>query len=350
MVLAYSRMLYLEFSLSESMEQFLGCHVGALGFFGGAPRSVLIDNLKTGVLSHPLGEEARFHPRYLELAAHCGFEPRACNAYKPHEKGRVENAVGYIKKNFLAGLELPSSLQALNLAARQWMDTVANVRLHGQTRRPPAELFTLENPHLRPLPALPADIGVIRAVRATNRCRVMLESNAYSVPSLYASQRLTLKIFPQRVCVYHHDKLIATHPRSYQRHRDIENPEHVRELLEGRRKARQGQLLRAFLGLCPCAEAFLSQLQHRRFNAQTHVAKIMALVQVHGSEVVARAIEDALAFEAFSSDCILNLLEQRQRPSVAPSPLHLTRRSDLLELELPSPDLNLYQSLQTPRP
>ena len=83
------------------------------------PGAIVIDNLKTGVLCHPLGEKALFHPRYLDFAAHYGFEPRACNVRKANEKGRVENAVGYVKKNFLAGLELPGSLAALNTAARQ---------------------------------------------------------------------------------------------------------------------------------------------------------------------------------------------------------------------------------------
>jgi transposase len=63
------------------------------------------------VLHHPIGERALFHPRYLDFAAHYGFEPRACNVGKANEKGRVETGIGYVKKNFLAGLELPSRLE-----------------------------------------------------------------------------------------------------------------------------------------------------------------------------------------------------------------------------------------------
>jgi hypothetical protein len=343
MVLAHSRMLYVEFTLGETMEQFLGCHDNALAFFGGAPQTLLIDNLKTGVLSHPIGGPATYHPRYLDFAAHYGFEPRACNVRKANEKGRVENAVGYIKKNFLAGLELPSGLEALNHAARHWMESIANVRIHGETRQAPTELFALEKAHLRPLPSLPADIGVIRPVCASNRCRVVLDTNRYSVPSCYASQRLTLKIYPQRLCVYHGDKLVATHMRSYERHLDIENPEHVAELLDWRRKAREAHMLRSFYALSPQAEPYYQRLQERRLNVRTHLAKIMALVDIHGKEPVARAIEDALSFEAFSSEYIANILEQRQRFASPPGPLHLTRRADLLELQLESPDLSLYQ-------
>lgn len=70
--------------------------------------------------------------------------------------------------------------------------------------------------------------------------------------------------------------------------------------------------------------------------------KIVALSEIYGAEAVARALEDACHFQAFSSEYIANLLESRTRTLPEPSPLHLTRRSDLLDLELPEPDLSLY--------
>jgi hypothetical protein len=77
----------------------------------------------------------------------------------------------------------------------------------------------------------------------TNRCRVVLDTNRYSVPALYASARLTLKLFADRLCIYHGANFVATHPRSYGRHRDFENPDHIKELLDQRRKARDAKLL-----------------------------------------------------------------------------------------------------------
>jgi hypothetical protein len=291
-----------------------------------------------------------FHPRYLDFAAHYGFEPRACNVRKPHEKGRVESGVGYVKKNFLHGLELPPSLEALNTAARHWMDAIANVRLHRETHQSPVERFALEKPHLRPLPPLPADTGVVHTVRATNRFRVVLDTNRYSVPSLYASQRVVLKTFADRLCFYQGEQLIATHVRSYDRHQDFENPDHVKELLERRRAAREAQLLLGFYALGGRAEVYYRHLQERRFNPRHHVAKIMALSQVYGPDKVARALDDAFEFQAFSSDYIANLLEQRARFTPQPSPLHLTRRQDLLELELAPADLSIYERPNPPNP
>jgi hypothetical protein len=245
------------------------------------------------VLTHPLGEKATFHPRYLDFAAHYGFSPSACSVRRANEKGRVESGVGYVSKNFLAGLELPPGLSALNTAVRHWMDTIANVRIHGETHKVPAGLFTEEKQRLKPLPPLPADTGVIRTVRVTNRCRVALDTNRYSVPALYASQQLTLKTFADRLCLYHAGNLVATHPRSYERHRDFENPDHVRELLDQRRKARQAHLLLAFYALCPRSEEYHRRLEERRLNARVHLTKIMALSDIYGKDKVARALEDA---------------------------------------------------------
>ena len=102
----------------------------------------------------------------------------------------MESGVGYVKKNFLRGLELPDGLDALNTAARQWVNAIANIRTHGETHKQPVELFAVEKQQLKPLPPIPPDTGITDTVRANNRFRIVLDTNHYSVPSLYASQEL----------------------------------------------------------------------------------------------------------------------------------------------------------------
>ncbi len=342
MVLCYSRLMYVEFTLSEGMEQFLACHRHAFEFFQGVSAKVMIDNLKVGVLRHPFGQPALFHPRYLDLAAHYGFQPIACNVRKGNEKGRVESGVGYVKKNFLSGLELPS-FAAINPAAIQWRDSVANVRLHGETHRKPIELFTQEKVRLRPLPTVPYDCAVVRPISANGCCYVLFETNRYSVPHLYASQKLTLKLDPEQLLLFHHQKLIATHRRSYDRRQKITNPDHTKELLTQRTQARDQTLLLAFLALSPHAEAYVRKLEDKRLNRRHHLQKIVALSEIYGPDKLDRALQDALSFEAYGCEYIANILEQRARPATAPGALHLTRRQDLLDLELPPADLTSYE-------
>jgi transposase len=343
MVLCYSRLLYVEFTVSETMEHFLACHANAFSFFNAVPARCMVDNLKSAVLRRAVGEAPVFNPRYKDFADHYGFTIAPCGVGQAHEKGRVENAVGYIKKNFLAGLEL-SDFALVNPAARQWLDSVANVRLHGSTKRQPAELFAAERPSLKPLPSQPYDLGAILPARANSQFRVRVDTNTYSVPAEYAGAALTLKLYPDYLCIYHQDKLIARHVRRYDRHQDIENPDHPRELLQQRRRARDQKLLIRLLNLTPKAEAFYQGLQERRLNVLHHVRKIVALSEIYGPEQTARAIQDALEFQAFSCEYIANLLEQRRRLLPEPGALHLTRRQDLLELELPEPNLGLYGS------
>jgi transposase len=342
MVLCYSRLMYVEFTVSQTMEHFLACHQHAFAFFGGVPHSVMVDNLKSAVLKRALGEAPVLNPTYADFATHTGFRIVPCNVGKGNEKGRVENGVGYVKKNFLAGLDI-ADFRLLAPAVTHWLDTVANVRVHGETRTPPVELWHSEKPYLHPLPLQPYDIATVSQVRASRQFRITLDTNRYSVPAHLAGQALTLKTYPDRLCLYHHHHLVARHTRSYDRHGDFEDPDHPKPLLEQRRKARDHKLFMRFLALSPQAELYYRQLQQRRLNPHHHVRQIVALSDIYSPEAVARALADALEYGAFAADYIANLLEQRARFTPQESPLHLTRREDLLELCLQPPDLSVYQ-------
>lgn len=342
MVLCHCRMMYVEFTVSQTMEHFLGCHQRALEFFGGCPQKIMVDNLKSAVLQRITGQEPVFNPKYLDFANHYGFRIVPCGVGKGNEKGIVENAVGYVKKNFLTGLEL-GDFKVLNPAAKQWLDAVSNVRLHGETRRKPVEMFPEEATCLVPLPAHPYDTGTISQVRATKQFRVVLDTNRYSVPAEYAGAKLTMKAYSDRICLYHDQKLIARHIRTYDRHRDIEDPDHPKALLEQKRRAKDQKIIMRFLALSPGAERYYQGLQERKLNLLHHVRQIVGLSEIYGTEAVARVIEDALELGAFSCEYIANLLEQRKRINRAVGALHLTRSEDLLELEIEQPDITLYE-------
>jgi transposase len=95
MVLAYSRQLYVEFTLSQSMEHFLAAHINAFEALG-VPRRVMVDNLRSAVLAHVRGEPPRFNPRYLDFARHYGFEVVACNIAKGNEKGYASHCTSFV--------------------------------------------------------------------------------------------------------------------------------------------------------------------------------------------------------------------------------------------------------------
>ena len=344
MVLCYSRMMYLEFILKQSMEHFLSCHRNALEFFGGVPEKTMVDNCKVAILKHPRYGDVVPHPRYLDFAKHYGFSIKACNVRAPYEKGRVENGIGYTKKNFLNGLELPPFM-GMNPLAWQWRNTVSNVRIHGETKEQPVKRFEKEKLVLAPLPIHGYDCAVIEQVKANKQCWVNYDSNRYSVPPRYAQRAdLTLHSYPDLLSIYGGGKLIARHTRSYGRNRKVENPDHKKELVSQRQHARYQVLIHDFMNLTPKAQDYYIALKQRRFNPYHHCRKIMTLVEIHGSTSVARAIEDACEVGVYNSEYIMNLLELHQRPDFIANPLHITRKEDWLNLTLNAPSINHYNN------
>ena len=340
MVLAYSRQMYVEFTVSQTMEHFLCCHEHAFLAFGGVPSKIMVDNLKSAVLQRLAGCAPVFNPRYCDFARHHGFTITPCTVARANEKGRVESGVGYVKKNFLRGLEL-SEFDAIQAARQVWLDTIANVRIHGETHRRPVDLFQEER--LAPLNPNPYDVARTTTARASSQFRITVDTNHYSVPCAYAHRRLTVKLYPDRVAIYFDAQLSARHTRCYSRHLDIEDPEHAKGLIRQRVHAREQRLMMRFLALSPDAQAYLNGLEQKRLNARHHVRRIVALAEIYSPDAMARAISDGLAFGAFSAEYITNILESRARALPEPGPLQLTRRVDLLDIDIPPPDLSAYK-------
>jgi transposase len=191
MTLGWSRAMYLEFTLAVDEIAFLRCHQHAFAYFGGVPREILHDNLKTAVLGRAADGRIRWHPRYLDFAEYHGFTPRACQPYRAQTKGKVESGIRYVRGNFWPGLQF-TDLADLNLQARTWLNAVANVRLHGTTGEVP--WLRLPREGLLPLGGKPAyDTSVVSTRRSSLDCLICYGGNEYSVPAAHARQQLLVK-------------------------------------------------------------------------------------------------------------------------------------------------------------
>ena len=191
MTLGWSRAMYLEFTIATDEVAFLRCQLNAFRYLGGVPREVLHDNLKTAVLDRDGTGAIHWNSRYLDLA-HCyGFSPRACQPYRAQTKGKVESGIKYVRGNFWVGLTY-RDLADLNVQAREWTDTVANVRIHGTTHEIPFARLPLEG--LQPFPEQPPfDPSRISYRRSSRDCLVSYGGNFYSIPAAYVCQRLLVK-------------------------------------------------------------------------------------------------------------------------------------------------------------
>jgi hypothetical protein len=141
----------------------------------GVPSKIMVDNLKSAVLQRLAGTAPVFNPRNLDFARHHGFAIAACNVARGNEKGRVESGVGYVKRNFPRGLEL-TEFNAIQAAVQVWLDTIANVRVHGETQRRPVDLFAEERPHLQSPNLHPYDIARTSTTVASRQFRITLDT------------------------------------------------------------------------------------------------------------------------------------------------------------------------------
>jgi transposase len=193
MTLGWSRAMYLEFTLSADTAWWLRCHLHAFAYFGGVPRQILHDNLKSAVLDREPNGIIHWNPRYLDFSEHHGFTPKACHPYRPQTKGKVESGVKYVKANFWPGLYF-LDLADLNSQGLEWLNSVANQRIHGTTGEVPFVRLTKEQGSLRSTSGIPHyDTSLVTYRRSTRDCLISYEGNVYSVPASYAHQRLLVK-------------------------------------------------------------------------------------------------------------------------------------------------------------
>jgi len=210
MILGYSRMRYIEFTMSQDLQTFLACHLHAFEYFSGVPRVILYDNLGSVVLKRKYPSTASdFHPAFVDLRDHFGFTARLCRVYRAKTKGKVERAIGYVKDNFLYGREC-SSLDELNLRAREWLDTV-NGKVHGTTHEIPVDRLPRE--HLRPFSSYPPYLFQKKYSRKVSRdCYLSLYGNLYSVPWRYARSYVDVAVRGTTVLVSANGTTICSHP------------------------------------------------------------------------------------------------------------------------------------------
>lgn len=211
MTLCWSRHQFVEFVTDQKIATWNACHEHAFRWFGGVPRRVVLDNLKSAVLSHTLCDPVLGEP-YRRLAQHYGFLGKPHGPRCPEMKGKVESGVGYVKGNFLAGRTF-ADLQAMNDRGRLWVMETAGTRIHGTTQeRPLARFRDTEQALLQPLPIQPFDL--VKAVYATVQedCHVHLVDGHYSAPWALIGTRVEVYVGHRLVEIFKDGSLITTHP------------------------------------------------------------------------------------------------------------------------------------------
>src|SRR5271167_1609033 len=343
-VLCNSRLLYIEFTLSQRKAEFYRGLVNALTFFGGSPRNLIFDNLKAAVLNGA-GRHACFHPEFLALCGYFCMQPVACAARDPESKGVVEGGVRYVKQNALAGrgAELTRFEDYLALAPT-WRDQVANGRLHETTRARPIDRFEQERALLRPLPAIPFDTDEVVPAVVSPHARIAFDGNRYSAPPQFVRRPITLRANRDELRLLHDGHVVAQHVRNYERGQLLVLPEHRLAALTLRQRPQQQALTQEFDAWGPEAREFHLRLNSRPVKTGVHVRRLLNLAQLYGRTEVLAAISRALALATYDAACVENLLLAERRRHQLPTPtLPTPKRRELIDdIELEPADPAFY--------
>jgi len=346
-VLCYSRLCYIEFTLSQHKAEFYRALVNALMFYGGSPKKVIFDNLKAAVLNGS-GRHACLHPEFAALCGYFCMEPIACESRDPESKGIAEGAVRYVKGSALAGRsEELATWDAYRYLGPTWRDEVANVRIHATTHERPVDRFEKERPHLRPLPAVPFDTDEILSVPVTSHARIRYDGNRYSTPVALVRKKVTLRVNATQLRIINGGQEVAVHQRCYDRGQTVTHYDHRLEALKMRRRRRAGQWESEFDALGPVARQFHLKLLSMPVKAPRHLGRLLALVRLYGRKEVLAAIGQALEYQTYDAAYVEALVLQQRRRRDLPSPIPLRpKRSELIEdIHLEEPDPARYDRL-----
>ena len=334
-ILSYSRRQYVHFVESQDFTTTIREHVRAFEYFQGLAATCLYDNMKVVVTSYD-GDQPIYNTRFLAFATHYGFQPWACRPHRPETKGKVERPFWYLETNLLNGRTF-TSLEQLNETALRWLVETADIRVHRETKRRPIDLFEEEKPHLLALPAQAYDTArvVYRTVDPDGHIAYL--QNFYSVPWQRIGELLPVRITENQLIVYGPDvNEIARHDlypsgttgkrRSLPAHSPGRDHQEKRELLKQR-----------FADFGPEGVRFFEELLRARRNGKDEAARVLGLLMVYRREDLARALERAGRYRAFSWSAVERILAAQAKPRSAMEALVIDAREQLGEILRQSP-------------
>jgi transposase len=319
MTLSYSRHRFVRFVFRMDVHNWIDCHERAFQFFGGVPETVVLDNLKPGVIKPDIYDPT-LNAAYADLERHYGFVADPAKIQSPKLKGKVERMMPVVRQ-FLAG-RLFRNIQEANQRILTWCREGIGQEIHGTTRRKPYPVFLEEEKSLlKSLPNEPFDRPLWKKCRVHPDHYIVFDRSYYSLPTRYVRQEVMARGTQKQVQIFYQQELIKTHPRSMvpgKRMTDESDfpPPKLAYLMAVptwcRKKAAE---------IGPHTETLISNIlsDHAMRNLRKAQA-ILRLGEKYGPHLEA-ACERALAYGNFRYKSLVFILEQGLAHPESPSPV-----------------------------
>jgi transposase len=348
-LLAFSRRQYLHFTDRQDFDTTVREHIHAFEYLKGVAAMCLYDGLKV-VVTRWEDDQPIYNTRFLAFATHYGYRPWACRPRRPETKGKVERPFFYVETSLLNGRTF-RSLEHLNEATRWWLSQVADVRIHGTTKKRPIDAFAEEQPHLLPLPARHYDTAQVVYRLVDSDGTIVYANNKYSVPWQLVGELLPVRVTDTELFVYNrHLQVVAQHalwqgPSGKTCH----DPAHA----PPRDQQEQIQQLRArFADLGEIASRFLEGLLKKQRYGKHQAQRVLALLNVYHRADLLAALERAVRYHAFSRSALERILALQATPKPTWQSLSQSEQEALRKLTQTDPirprPSAAYQSLLFP--
>ena len=341
---SYSRRLYVEFTHSMKQQTLHSCLLNTFKYFGGTPKTLVVDNMLTAVTERE-SRLIRFNGAFLDFLRPFFINPVACNPAAPYEKGKVERAIRYLRRNFIP-LATFKDLKDYQQQVLDWLGNVANIRVHQTTGEVPNERFLKVS--LKPFPDLIPEPLESHTVTVHKDFAVKFDTNSYTTPPWAIGKKLTLKANQYTVWIYHKDKLICSYPRCWEHKKRIETEAHIEAVKKLSRKIWETKEISAFAALGEEFRDYLEQLPSANLSLKKQVVSLLNLLDQYGIKSLSWAVLKALKYRAYGADYIENILYQEMIPINQHPPVKLKNEA-LNRIRLSEPTLNDYDAIALKR-
>ena len=344
MQLCKSRKSYARAYPSQKQELLFDVHRRAFEHFGGVPRRVIYDNLRTAVKKILKGNHRNLQERFVEFSSLYLYQAEFCNPARGNEKGRIENLVGFIRENFFVPIPKFVTLEELNDRLLSFLISVARTKIHPESPyKTRHDVYEEEKESLIPLPTHGYECCRVTHAAVTSYSTVHFETNQYSVPGEYVGKTVQVKGYADEVVASFNGAEVSRHKRLYSIKQQSLNPYHYLEALSRKPRAFADGLPFKEWQLPEVFQHYRRMLKEKFEDGDRYFVKTLLLVKDWPVMEVAEAIRQAIAAHALGDSYVLTILRRMRQP--AGESVLIDLRADLARYKATQPPLSRYDEV-----